>query len=109
VITASTSTVVPDLVAATSIVTFIAIANALVRLLLCGLAIYAAHRALRESDTEKCGESVRAYRLAVLYVVMSSLSPGGLSGWRHMGSPQVRVNYVRDNERADGGNRSSCT
>jgi hypothetical protein len=89
VITASHAIAVPGLVAATSIVIFIAIANALVRLLLCGLAIYATHRALRESDTEKSGESIREHRLAVLCVVMSALSTGVLPGRQHVGPSQL--------------------
>ena len=66
---------------------------------LCGLAIYATKWALRESETENCEESVRAHRLAVLYIIMFPLARYGFPGWRRK-DRLVLSGYIKDNERA---------
>jgi hypothetical protein len=83
VITVSAASAVPGLFVVTVAVAVIGVANALVRLSLCALAVYAARQALREPDADKLSESACTHQLAVLCIIMATLSQCGHSRWRH--------------------------
>ena|SRR5215469_1030371 len=56
------------------VLTLIGVSNALVRLVLCGLAAYATCKALCQTGTEQDGDRIRAHRLEVLQAILTALT-----------------------------------
>jgi hypothetical protein len=72
---AAITTALPATLGSAAIVlTLIGVMNALVRLVLCGLAAYATRKALCQTGTEQDGDRIRAHRLAVLQAILTALT-----------------------------------